>query len=106
LDLKVLEYFDFYPTPQGFKGMKVRKEFEHGSNEDFISALFYVLQQTGRQALSPLIQNSLDFDASLENRSLIPKLLPDLEAGRPITARYSTAHTSLSYANFRAADIE
>jgi hypothetical protein len=106
LDLKVLEYFDFYPTLQGFKGMRDRKEFVRGPNENFVAALFYILQQSGRQELAPLIQQTLDSSTKLENRELIARLLSDLKADRPITARYSPGHTDVAFANFSAADIE
>jgi hypothetical protein len=106
LDLKVLEYFDFYPTPQGFKGMRDRKEFARGPNENFVSALFYIIQQSGRKELAPLIQQALDSGEKLENRELITRLLGNLKADRPITARYSPGHTDIAFANFRAPDIE
>ncbi len=36
LDLKVVEYFDFYPTGEGFRGIKERDEFERGPNADYL----------------------------------------------------------------------
>jgi hypothetical protein len=106
LDLKAVEYFDFYPTAQGFKGMRERKEFARGPNENFVAALFYILQQSGRQELAPLVRQTLDSGEELQNRELIARLLGDLKADRPIIARYSPGHTDVAFANFRAPDIE
>ena len=106
LDLKVPEYFDFYPTPRGFKGIRERKEFARGPNENFVAILFYILQQSGRQELAPLIQQTLDSDAKLDNRDLMVRLLADLKAGRAIAARHSAGHSDVAFANFRARDIE
>ena len=44
LDLKVVEYFDFYPTAEGFRGIRERKEFERGPNADYLPSLLQVIQ--------------------------------------------------------------
>ncbi len=65
-----------------------------------MSALFYILQQSGRQELAPLVQQTLDSGEKLENREFIARLLGDLIADRPITARYSPGQTDVAFAIF------
>ena len=59
LDLKVVRYFDFCPSAGGFRGLRERTEFAHGPNEDFLSSLFHVLQQTGQPQLAARIESRL-----------------------------------------------
>lgn len=105
LDLNIARYFDFFPSTEGFRGMKDRIEFERGPNEDYLSSLFHILQQTGNEALAPAVRRRLDA-APVPNRALVVQLLDDLESGRPIHGRLSPGHCGVPYANFRAEDIE
>jgi hypothetical protein len=106
LDLKVIEYFDFYPTDVGFKGMKERIEFGLGPNEDYLYSLFHILQQTDSEALAPLVRARLETDQPVPNAGLVRALLEDLQSGRPIEGRLSDGHYNVTYANFTRADIE
>jgi hypothetical protein len=106
LDLKIVEYFDFYPTDDGFKAMKDREEFRRGPNEDYLYSLFHVLQKTGNAALAPVVRRQLDSGEPLDNPGLARTLLDDLEAGRPIEGRLSDGHYGIPFANFTAQSIE
>jgi hypothetical protein len=105
LDLKIVDYFDFFPSDAGFRGMKDRQEFSRGPNEDYLHSLFHVIQQTQNDALAPAIRRSLE-SAPASNRVLVTKLVEDLESGRPIDGRLSSGHYGITYANFRAEEVE
>ncbi len=106
LDLKVVEYFDFFPTAEGFRGIKERKEFERGPNTDYLPSLFHVIQETSNEHLWPLVQQHLDSGVYLENAQLIKQLLSDLRQGRPIEGRLSPTHYGIAYANFTKQNAE
>ena len=107
LDLKIVEYFDFYPVEGGFKGMRERLEFEFGPNEDYLRSLFHVVQQTGNDGLAPLVERHLESErVPLANRHVIMGLLGDLRSGRAIEGRLSECHLRVPHATFTAQDIE
>ncbi len=106
LDLKIVEYFDFYPVEEGFQGMKERREFARGPNEDYLYSFFHILQRTGNEGLAPAVQRRLDSGAPLDNPRLIKARLDDLRAGRPIEGRLSEGHYGIPHANFSAESIE
>ncbi len=106
LDIKIVEYFDFYPTNDGFKGMKQREEFKLGPNVDYLYSLFHILQQTSNEGLAPLIQQQLNSSQTIENRSTIQQLLKDLQCGNPIDGKLSDRHYGVPYANFTKQDVE
>jgi hypothetical protein len=106
LDLKVVEYFDFFPTADGFCGIKERKEFERGPNTDYLPSLFHVIQETGNDHLWPLVQQQLDSGGPLENPGLLKQLLLDLRQGRSIDGRLSPTHYGIERANFTKQNAE
>jgi hypothetical protein len=99
LELKLVEYFDYYPTCEGFKGMKERREFEYGPNENYLYSLFHVIQQTGNEKLAAVIGQQLHTD-EIQNIHTVEKLNDDLQSGRSIEGRLSEGHFGLYYANF------
>jgi len=105
LELKNSEYFDFYPSADGFVGMPEREEFQRGPTADHLHSLFHIVQGTGNEALARGIAERLDAIPP-PNAELARRLLADLEAGTPIAGRLSPGHTDVPHANFRAADIE
>jgi hypothetical protein len=105
LELKVVEYFDFYPTSEGFCGIKERREFELGPNEDYLYSLFYILQETGNDNLSMEIEAKLDSGERVENLQLVRKLLADLKAGIKINGKLSSMHYGIHGANFTRDEI-
>jgi len=106
LDLKVVEYFDFYPSADGFCGIKERKEFERGPNTDYLPSLFQVIQETGNEQLARLIKQQLSSGTPLANPELITDLLYRLEHGQTIEGRLSPTHYGIESANFTKQDIE
>jgi hypothetical protein len=105
LDLKVARYFDFFPTPQGFRGMKDREEFGRGPNEDYLCSLFHIIQCTHNEQLVPAVRQRIEATAG-PNRALVERLLRDLECGRAIDGRLSNGHYGIPFANFPAEEIE
>jgi hypothetical protein len=102
LDLKVVRYFDFCPSANGFRGLRDRTEFRHGPNEDFLPSFFHVLQETGNPELARSIESRL---GEVDNRKLAEKLLRDLREGRPIEGRLSEGHFGRESANFTREEI-
>lgn len=106
LELKVVDYFDFYPTCDGLRGMRDRREFERGPNEDYLPSLFHVIQQTGNEHLALCIRQKLQSGERIANAALVEKYVGDLERGQPIDGRLSPMHYGIPYANFTKTDIE
>jgi hypothetical protein len=106
LDLKVVEYFDFYPTADGFCGIREREEFARGPNTDYLPSLFQVIQETGNEQLASLIKERVNSAEQFENPQLIRDLLLRLEQGQPIEGRLSPAHYGVDRANFTKQEIE
>jgi hypothetical protein len=105
LSLNIPEYFDFYPAPEGFRGMKERLEFGRGPNEDYLYSLFHLIQRTGNEALAAAVRQRVRTNPG-PNISLVESLLDDLGHGRPIEGRLSSGHYGLPHANFRSAAVE
>ncbi len=107
LGIQGIEYFDFFPTQEGFKGMRQRIEYPLGPNEDYLHSLFHVFQRTHNDGLALLAKQHLDSGKiCLANAPTLRRLLKDLKAGRPIEGRLSDCHLGLSHANYTAKDIE
>ncbi len=105
LELKVVEYFDFYPTCDGFRGIKERTEFGRSNNEDYLASLFHIIQETGNEHLAPVIRKKLDSDEKIENRKLVENYLKNLESGKHIEGKLSPNHYGVSQANFTKEEI-
>jgi hypothetical protein len=106
LDLKVVEYFDFYPTAEGFCGIRERTEFERGPNEDYLYSLFHVIQATGNERLASVIAERLSSGDRIENPQLVGRLLEDLRRGRRVEGRLSATHYGVPRANFTREETE
>lgn len=106
LDLKVVEYFDFYPTPEGFRGIKERNEFERGPNTDYLPSLFQIIQETDNEQLAPLLKKQLSAGVPLENPDLLKVLIHRLESGQTIEGRLSSTHYGIERANFSKQELE
>jgi hypothetical protein len=105
LELKVVEYFDFYPTCDGFRGIKDREEFPRTTNDDYLASLFHVIQVTGNENLVPTIRRTLSDAKKIDNRALVEKYVGDLESGRSIEGRLSAEHYNVPKANFSKDEI-
>jgi hypothetical protein len=106
LELKMVEYFDFYPTENGFRGIRERKEFERGPNTDYLPSLFQVIQETGNEQVAPLLKQQLNGGMPLENPDLLKDLIQRLESGQTIEGRLSSTHYGIERANFSKHDLE
>lgn len=106
LELKVVEYFDFYPTAEGFCGIRERTEFERGPNEDYLYSLFHVMQATGNEALVDVAEERLASGEEVENPQLVRRLCADLRAGRKVEGRLSPTHYGVARANFTREETE
>jgi len=106
LDLKIVEYFDFYPTPEGFRGIRERNEFKRGPVEDYLYSLFHVMQVTGNEHLAPAVESRLESGEAVENPALVRRLLEDLRGGRAIEGRLSEMHYNIEGANFTRQEAE
>lgn len=106
LELKVVEYFDFYPTAGGFCGIRERTEFERGPNEDYLQSLFHVIQATGNEHLSRVVEERLASGEKIDDPALVRCLNEDLRAGRPIEGRLSPTHYNVERANFTREEVE
>src|SRR2546430_12899519 len=106
LDLKVIEYFDFFPTCEGFRGIRERNEFKRGPNEDYLYSFFHVMQATGNDQLAPVIEERLESGDATENPQLIRELVDDLRCGRAIEDRLSSMHFDIAGANFTREETE
>jgi hypothetical protein len=105
LDLKMVEYFDYSPTPHGFQGIKEREEFPRGPNSDYLHSVFHVIQRTGSEGVSAAIQRQVE-SGRVQNSSLVGQLLEDLRNGRTIEGRLSAGHYGVPHANFSGASIK
>lgn len=106
LDLKVPDFYDFYPTENGFQVMASRDEFARGPNADHVASVFHTIQATGNDALAPVLREQLDKGTIGAGRATVERLLPDLEKGRLIEGRLSEFHYATPHANFTCQDIE
>lgn len=103
-ELKIPEYFDFYPVADGFRGMKERQEFERGPNEDYLYSLFHILQRTGNEHLADLIRRQRQ--PSVARPQLVATLLDEVRTGHPIEGRLSACHLDVPHTAFTKADIQ
>lgn len=100
------EYFEFYPSEEGFKGLKKMVDFQPGPNADYLYNLFHVLQRTGNEGLAPIVRRHLDSGFRLENPNLITRLLEELDRGRDIEGRLSEGYFGALHHNFTKEMIE
>ena len=105
LDMKVVEYFDYFPVENGFRGMQERQEFALGPNSEHLRSLFHVIQRTGNAHLAPLLRDALEL-AAPATRASAASLLDDLTHDRPIFGFLSEGHFNIPFANFTKTEIE
>lgn len=105
LQLKVVDGFDFFPTPEGFQVMRERREFGRGPIEDHVCSVFHVLQQTGNEQLATTIERSISAGLVHEGRACVEECLRTLRQGTPIDGRLSEGHFGQPYANFTRDDM-
>ena len=97
LELKIVQDFDFYPTPQGFRSITDRVEFELGPNDDHLQSFFHIVQKTGNTSLLPELKRAAEH---VENRATYERLLKELESGKDIPGKLSAKHYGQPRLNF------
>jgi hypothetical protein len=100
LDLKVVEYYDFFPTDDGFVGMKERQEFARGPNEDYLYSLVHILQTTGNAWLGPAVRRAMKKWPRGVAVDTLETLISRMEKGILVEGRLSPGHYDLPHANF------
>jgi len=105
LELKLVEFFDFHPSADGFIGMRDRIEFPLGPNADYLASLFHVLQATDNDDLGPVIADAAE-RRKVSDREVLNHLVRDLREGTAIEPHLSPGHTGVQFANFTRAEIE
>jgi hypothetical protein len=105
-DLKIPEFFDYYPTAEGFIAVQERKEHDLGPNADHLCSVFHVIQGTGNEALADDVNRVIDSGVQLENAPLLRQLVADLRSGKPIEGRVSDCHLTESHLKFTSEATE
>jgi hypothetical protein len=104
LAIKVVDTFDFYPSPTGFIPMKNRTEFTLGPNEDHLHSLFCVVQRTGNEHIVRDLRRRLA-ELRIGNHEVVAELADRLSSGAPIEGRLSAGHYGIAHANFTTDSI-
>ncbi len=60
LDVRSVDYYDYHPTSEGFKGMRARIQIPHGTTADYLNNLLYVLQGTANDDLVEVVLQRLE----------------------------------------------
>jgi hypothetical protein len=105
LEIKIGNYFDYYPTESGFCGILERKQPERGPNEDYLFSLFHLVQKTGNESLADEFDAKLNSNEKIINREIVKKLTEDLRKGIEITGRISPSLINNERLNFTREDI-
>lgn len=106
LQVKNVEFFDFFPTDDGFVGLEERDEFPRGPHADYLYSLFHIIQETGNRDLESLIVARIERGDRIADPNLALELLGRLERGEPIPGKLSAGHFGVPEANFTRSDIE
>ncbi|MET0394476.1 MAG: hypothetical protein ABW019_15130 [Chitinophagaceae bacterium] len=93
--VNAVENFDFYPENGKIKVLKNRINFESGSNENFLTNIFYVLQRAGFHDVPFLQQLKANHPSHTHLHQLIGKLI----AGETITDEFYDFHRNVPYVN-------
>lgn len=110
LDLKPLEYLDYYPVEGGFKQLRNREdiEFKRGPVSDYLRSIFYVIQQTTGNKFADRIEAIVKAEPKLteSDRTLALDLVGKLKRNEEIEPRLTPGlHYGIEYANFTAERI-
>ncbi|MBC7947566.1 MAG: hypothetical protein H7Y42_06780 [Chitinophagaceae bacterium] len=99
--VNLVENFDFYPEKKQIRVLKNRINFEEGSNENFLTNVFYVLQRAGF--------NDMTFLQSLKQKfpqhNALHGLIDRFVAGTPIKDEFYDFHKNVKYVNLTKQDI-
>ena len=111
LDLKLEDYLDFYPSPNGFMGVKKRVEVEYkrGPIGDRVQSIIHLLQETGNEDLIDLCQDDLESNKSMEPNEKLEclKLISAARKGEEIAPKLTEKlHFGFEKMNFTHEQIK
>ena len=111
LDLKLENYLDYHPSPNGFIGIKNRDEveFKRGPIRDRVQSIIHLLQETSNEDLIDICQDNLESNKSMEhNEKLVClKLMSRARKGEEIAPKISEKlHFGFEKANFTHEQIK
>jgi len=96
-----VDNLDFYPEGKHIKVLKDRIRFNEGTNENFLTNVFYVLQQAGFKDVA--------FLESLKSihpeNEFLHRLVDRYNAGEVIRDEFYEFHKNVQYVNLRKQDI-
>jgi hypothetical protein len=99
--VNAVENFDFYPENGRIKVLKNRINFEVGSNENFLTNVFYVLQKAGFNDKPFLMKLKDKHPANTHLHQLIDKLI----AGTRINDEFYDFHKNVRFANLSRKEV-
>jgi hypothetical protein len=105
LDVKIVDSYDYFPTPEGFRVMRDRQEFRLGPNADHVASVFYILQRSGNEQLLDVVREQLSKGRIQGGRTAVEAMVAKLARGEVIEPRLSPGHYDRPYANFTRDDI-
>ena len=111
LDLKLEDYLDFYPSPNGFMGVKKRVEVEYkrGPIGDRVQSIIHLLQVTGNEDLIDLCQDNLESNKLMEHNEKLEclQLMSAARKGEEIAPKISeNLHFGFEKRNFTHEQIK
>lgn len=99
--INVVEYLDFYPEKGRIKALKNRISFESGDNENFLTNVFYVLQNAGFNDTAFLNQ----LKAKHPSNKILHQLIDKLQNKVPIGDDFYDFHKNVPFVNFSKQEI-
>jgi len=99
--INAVENFDFYPEKNEIKVLKNRINFEAGSNDNFLTNVFYVLQRAKFNDTAFLESLKDKYPAKTHLHGLIDSLI----AGREIKDEFYDFHKNVRFVNLSRKDI-
>lgn len=99
--VNAIEYLDFYPEGGQIRVLKSRIGFNEGTNENFLTNVFYVLQKAGFKDNGFLVELKKKYFKHVCLHQLIDKLVSD----EIIKDEFYDFHMNVKYVNLSKADI-
>ncbi len=96
-----VENFDFYPEGKQMKVLKDRIAFNEGTNENFLSNIFFVLQNAGFRD-TPFLES---LKTRYPDNTFLHKLIDRYAAGDVIRDEFYEFHKNVKYVNLQKQDI-
>ena len=101
IGINAIENLDFYPEKGQIRVLKNRLGFKEGTNENFLTNVFYVLQKAGFKDHDFLIELKKKHPSKAYLQKLIDKLLDD----EPIKDEFYDFHKNVKFVNLSKSEI-